>query len=379
MKKTKMNLFLVMAALAFSACNKDDVAPATTGTDNMIPDETVTVSFSTKAPAFNNALLTRADGKYPANLFRIMAFRHNGTDFMYLNDVDFKNNVNYNEATQQFEGTAELPVGVYKFVPAYGLPTASDANVTLSDMTGKPALSNDLTAAHAGTLPAVYLRETADFTADTLGTHTGAQNVVKASIKRAVSRIDVLFVRATKDDAGNYTEVAGEDVFGGHTVASMVLDVKGVTPSVRLIDGGVVNGTPYNTSFTVVNTVLSDGSNNSGSTIGNGTAENPYDFDNVEAAHIMQGGVYAYGPYVFPFDSESTTANVTLTVTSTQEDGGHVYERSIDIDGVKLSRNYVTLIKIYTQRDNFFNTKPSFEIEVVEAWEGNHTSIGEAE
>lgn len=377
MKKTKLNLFMFMAAIALSACNKDDVAPAANGNTAPLPKETVTVSFSTKVPAFSNTVLTRAGEKFPTDLFRVMAFRHNGTDYMYLNDVNFKD-IAYDETNHLFNGTAELPVGVYKFIPAYGLPTTSDANVTLTDLSGKPALSNALTATHAGILPAIYLREDANISSDTLGTHTGTQNVSTATIKRAVARVDVLFVRATKDVDGNYQEIAGDDVFGTHTVKSIVLDIAGVTPSVSLMDGGIATGAAMPTSFTVVNKVVSDGSNTSGTTIGNGTEDNPYDFDNVGVADIMQGGHYAYGPYVFPFSSTSTTTNLTLTVTSDKEAGDHVYERSIDIQNVPLSRNKVTMIKLYVLRGDFFNTEVSFEIGVEEAWEGSHSANGEA-
>ena len=126
-----------------------------------LPKEMVTINFSTKAPAFSNGLLTRAGEKFPTNLFRVLAFRHNGTDYMYLDDVNFQS-ISYDETNRQFNCTAQLPVGVYKFIPSYGLPKTSDANVTLTDLSGKPALSNSLTATHIGTLPAIYLRENAN-------------------------------------------------------------------------------------------------------------------------------------------------------------------------------------------------------------------------
>lgn len=377
MKKTKFNLLLFTAAIALSACNKDDVALTTDGDTTFLPKEMVTINFSTKAPAFSNGLLTRAGEKFPTNLFRVLAFRHNGTDYMYLDDVNFQS-ISYDETNRQFNGTAQLPVGVYKFIPSYGLPKTSDANVTLTDLSGKPALSNSLTATHIGTLPAIYLREDANISSDTLGTHTGTQNVVTATIKRAISRVDVLFVRATKETDGTYQEIEGDDVFGTHSVASIVLDLKGVTPSVRLMDGGVVAGPTMPTSFTVVNQVISDGSNTTGSTIGESTGEIPYDFDNVGVKDIMKGGHYAYGPYVFPFSSTTTTTNLTLTVTSGKETGNHVYERSIDIENVPLSRNKVTMIKLYVLRGDFFNTEVAFEIGVKEAWEGSHIVDGEA-
>ena len=71
--------------------------------------------------------------------------------------------------------------------------------------------------------------------------HTGTQHVVTATIKRAISRVDVLCVRATKETDGTYKEIEGDDVFGKHSVASIVLDLEGVTPSVRLMDGGYPN------------------------------------------------------------------------------------------------------------------------------------------
>ena len=55
-----------------------------------------------------------------------------------------------------------------------------------------------------------------------------------------------------------------------------------------------------------------------------------------------------------------------------------MYERSIDIENVPLSRNKVTMVKLYVLRGDFFNTEVAFEIGVKEAWEGSHIVDGEA-
>ena len=56
----------------------------------------------------------------------------------------------------------------------------------------------------------------------------GPQQTVSATLRRAVSRVDVLFIRAEKDAAtGVYTEKAGGDVFGPEKLAGVKLAYTG--------------------------------------------------------------------------------------------------------------------------------------------------------
>lgn len=371
MKKTKINLFFAMAAaLVMSACNTDDVQPAGDNSTAPLPSEMATVRFAMKAPQAIDGVNTKAIQEYlPAN-FRVLAFRHNGTDYVYTDDVKFNNDLKYEN--KAFTGTAELPVGVYKFIPAYGLPTATNTDVELSELTKQTVLDANITATHLDVLPAIFLRENDQIPSDTLGTETGRPNQVSASIKRAVARLDVMFVPGSKATG----EVAGEDIFTGYTLDSIVVSLDKVTSTAQLFDGAGVYANTMATKHVVNlgNIVKSDGTLTTPSTVGTGEK---YNFDAVKATDIIQGGQYAYGPNLFPFADETTTANMTLRVKSKADANGHVYERTIDIPGIKLIRNKVTMVKVYAKRGNFFDTEVTFNVSVKEAWEGSFTTEGE--
>lgn len=369
MKNLKINLFLAMAAVALSACQKDDVAPAAQD-GNALPTEMATVKFNMKAPLTVDGVNTKAIQEYVPAKFRVLAFRHNGNDYVYTKDVPFNNDLKYENSA--FTGTAELPVGVYKFIPAYGLPTATDQNVQLSALTPQTVLDANITATHLDVLPAIFLRENGNIPSDTLGTTPGKTNQVKANIKRAVARVDVMFVPGNKTDG----EVAGEDIFQGYTLDSIVVSLDKVTAAAQLFDGAGVYANTMATKHAVnlANIVKSDGTLTTPSTVGTGEK---YNFDDVKATDIIQGGQYAYGPNLFPFSDENSTANLTLRVKSKADANGHVYERTIDIPGIKLIRNKVSLIKIYAKRGNFFDTEVTFNVSVNEIWEGSFTTEGE--
>lgn len=373
MKNLKINLFVAMAAMALSACQKDEVKP-TYGGDNALPTEMATVQFAMQAPTLREGLNTRSIQTYePAN-FRVLAFRHNGTDFVYTTDVKFNNDLKYENNV--FTGTAQLPVGVYKFIPAYGLPKTSDDNVTLSALKGNTKLDDTITVTHKDVLPAIFLREDANIPMDTLGMESGAKNSVTAKIKRAVARLDILFVRGTKGKDGNFTEKPGDDVFGGRELDSIIVSVNNITSSAQLMDGKGIYTDKMNTVYSVVlrNMVKSSGSLENPSTIG----AIGYDFDNVSETHIIQGGAYAYGPNLFPFEKEGNTTTLNLRVRSKADTNGHVYVRNITVPKIQLMRNKVTLVRIYTQNNDFFNTRLDFNVTVEEAWEGSYNATGEA-
>lgn len=58
----------------------------------------------------------------------------------------------------------------------------------------------------------------------------GPKQTVSATLRRAVSRVDVLFIRAEKDAAtGVYTEKTGADVFGPEKLAGVKLAIPAPT------------------------------------------------------------------------------------------------------------------------------------------------------
>lgn len=114
-------------------------------------------------------------------------------------------------AGMNFDGTAltdtvQFPAGDYKFLPSYGLVTPG--NYTWPDFTDA-TLSDALYVTHTGeNFPAAFMLNTP---LDAVPAYTvsldGPKQTVSATLRRAVSRVDVLFIRAEKDAAtGVYTE-----------------------------------------------------------------------------------------------------------------------------------------------------------------------------
>lgn len=70
----------------------------------------------------------------------------------------------------------------------------------------------------------------------------GPKQTVSATLRRAVSRVDVLFIRAEKDAAtGVYTEKPGADVFGPEKLAGVNLAYTGANSRLGL-SGEKVSG-----------------------------------------------------------------------------------------------------------------------------------------
>lgn len=138
-------------------------------------------------------------------------------------------------------GTVQLPAGDYKFLPSYGLVTPG--NYTWPDFTDA-TLSDALYVTHTGeNFPAAFMLNTP---LDAVPAYTvsldGPKQTVSATLRRAVSRVDVLFIRAEKDAAtGVYTEKAGGDVFGPEKLAGVKLAYTGANSRLGL-SGEKVSG-----------------------------------------------------------------------------------------------------------------------------------------
>ena len=201
MKKIYNLLLFTVLAAGLAACSSDEEKTDVTG------------------PAAGNLqIITRtpqaAAGRgpvYRTGDFRILAFKKTGTDYVYMQDIPL--------AGMNFDGTAltgtvQFPAGDYKFLPSYGLVTPG--NYTWPDFTDA-TLSDALYVTHTGeNFPAAFMLNTP---LDAVPAYTvsldGPKQTVSATLRRAVSRVDVLFIRAEKDAAtGVYTEKPGADVFG---------------------------------------------------------------------------------------------------------------------------------------------------------------------
>lgn len=386
MKNLKINLFLAMAAVALSACQKDDVAPAAQD-GNALPTEMATVKFNMKADALKTPGTRAISQAYGIDDLRILAFRQSDeNNFLYIADVD-KAKINA-DGNGNFTGEAELPVGVYQFIPAFGLPAAGGTDVTIPVPVTTTNITEAMNITHnTGVLPAIFLQEKGK-TPDTyiLGVKNETPNV-SLNLKRAVARLDIMFVRGHKDEAtGKYVEDPNDtSVFGETTgLDSLGISFTGINPTVQLMDGALVSGaTRINPDFDItLPDAMTEGTAAENSTLGTEGGEN--DFENIKPESIVNGGAHIYGPFVFPYetaaegiDPEMTT--ISITAKSTYDEATKQYiRRTITVPNVKLVRNQVTLVKIFVPGDDLFHTNTTFAVTINTDWDYNNESWGEA-
>ncbi len=383
MKNMKINLFLAMATLALSACQKDNEAVVTQG-GNSLPAEMATVQFKMKTPALNLSNTRSISQAYGKNDLRIFAFRQNDEgNFLYVADVD-KTNITGDE-NGIFSGSAELPVGVYQFIPAFGLPDPTGTDVSIPKPASTTNITDEMNITHnTGILPAIFLQEQGTTpTSYTLAVNnTPAQ--VNLNLKRSVARVDVMFVRGHKDGESYVEDPSDKSVFGTTTnLDSMGMSFTNINPTIKLMDGALVSGTPFNPSFSVkLPDALTEGTAPGNSTLGTEGGNN--DFENILPEYIVNGGAHIYGPFVFPYESvaEDATPDMTtlsITVKSTYDEATKQYiRRTIEVPNVKLIRNQVTLVKIYVPGEDLFHTNTTFSVTINKAWDYNNESWGEA-
>lgn len=366
------NLFiksLSLAALAalFASCAKETQEP---GNNAPIVNDgpTGTIGFHFKTEGIQDAGISRTvPYEYAKDNFRILAFKKqdNGNDYVFLKEVPL-DGMSYKNST--LDGTAELPIGEYKFVPTYNLK--NPAGYTFPEMTGQP-LSESLAITHtAGSLPAVYAesRQYADLPSYVLGTTSSPNQTVSSNMTRSVSRIDVLFVNADKDETtGKYTPKAGDHIFGGQLPASVKMKLTGLNPSLSLTGRCLTEGaTPFDTQYLVPDLA-------NYITIGTGEAmevgtDQFKDYDNVLPENIISGSAHMHGAYVIPNEDETGTVGLELEITPKSGTS-----RTITIP-VKLpvQRNKVTLVTVYVRTGNVFTTNVDYNVTVDTVWDGTH-------
>lgn len=359
--KMKINLFFALAAVALAACNNDFNEPVNTG----VEDGLATIRFETSTSGLNARSLNRNAivPSYTVDDLRILAFRQDEADnaFKYIGDVK-KDEIVLNGST--FSGNAQLPVGTYKFIPLYGV----NAEVGMSVLDKAVEYSDNLTLTHdpAKVLPAIFLQHP-DVVEKvyTLGVDSKTSNeIVKMALKRAVARLDVQFVRASKVDEV-YKEEGGDLVLGGAQLAAMNVTLNGITSNVNMTKGAVNTESVDHTYAIPVASALTMGNADATKFGGEG-----YDYDAVDEGDFIRGSVHVQGPYVFPFADDTKSTTLSIEVTSGKDaTTGQVYHRTIAINGVKLLRNQVTLVKIYVPGDDLFHTNVGFEVTIQKAWD----------
>lgn len=371
MKTKKINLLWAATLFAVVACNDDHVnAPAVPETDPSL----ATVTFDLDAtPLDHHATPLRSFGpSITKDGFRILAFKKaaGGTDYIYTQDVP---TAGMTVSGNRLAGTAQLPIGEYKFISTYGL--ANSSGYSWPQLTAaSTVLADNLMLTHNtidGT-SAIFLekKDINSLTNYSLGATPEPNDPVTATLARAVSRIDVLFLQATK--SGNtYTEISGPtDVFGNVTPASIEMQLKTMNQTTNLM------GVPGTTSTFDGNYTITDMDNaiviGSGNTTTVGT-DSFTDYDNVTANAIKTGSAHVQGAYVLPNADNTPTGELTLVVTKDNET-----VRTIPItDKLPVERNKVTLVKVYVLGGTVFDTNVTFDVTVDTEWDGYNEVIDE--
>ncbi|WP_462354411.1 hypothetical protein [Alistipes timonensis] len=355
MKKNYNLLVLAAFAVAAGACtdpeeNTDTAAPATGN-----------LQFITRAPRS----VSVGGPVHGIGEYRILAFRNTGSGYVYMQDVPL-GGMDFDGSA--FSGTVPFPVGDYKFLPVYGLVTPG--NYTWPELPGAP-LSDALCVTHTGeNFPATFML---NVPLDAVPSYTvsldGPKQTVNATLRRAVSRVDVLFIRAEKDPAtGAYAEKSGDDVFGPEKLAGVKLSYTGANSRLGL------SGEKSEGIFDVSHTIASPGD---ALTMGTGPSTvvgvGEYDFENVRPADIISGSAHLRGTCLIPNGDDTPSAGFTMQLTS----GGGSTRTIALADKIPVERNKVTLIRIYVLGDNVFTTGVDFAVEVDTAWDGSNFVDGE--
>lgn len=372
------NIYLPVALLAcLASCSEDD---SVNGSALPGDPETTEVKFEMNAMTATSSVPLSRGITLPTltkDNFRIMAFKKSPTSQKYL----FEQNVPMTGMTLNnnvLSGTARLPIGEYKFVSTYGL--TEGGGFTLPEFTPVTTeLTNDLNIAH-GTVDgtSVLFLESGpleNLHSYALGINPTANEAVNATLSRAVSRVDVLFIQAKKNADGTYTEVSDSaDVFGVTKLANIEMQFTGLNKNVNLVGKKTTidTGSLFDNNFQVPNLVntVTRGTSGENTKVGTPTF---LTYDNISGDDIKKGSAHVHGAYVLPFDDSATTTGLTLLLTNGLGD-----VRTIAVpENLTLERNKVTLIKIYVLGGTVFNTDVNFNVTIDTAWLNANTIDGE--
>lgn len=388
MKCLKSTLLLGVATLFFVACSNDDNVATSIPVDS---GETTPVSFNMDVSAFKmGSVGSRAlNPVYTNSGFTIYAFKKAAdSDDFVCNTVINGSSMTYNSSTQLLSGTATIPIGTYKFLPVYGLANAPAGTIP-SDMIGQVLTDTLLiNQVQASVLPEVFLMDgpAASLTAYDMGLDNENPNpTVTATLTRAVARVDILFISATKDATGNYVEaeMIEEDILGNGKLTAMNLSFTNLNRSMNFF--GIKRGGTFPNVITYPLANL-----NNRITIGSGAqtiVENDdyVSFDNVQSGHIIRGSAHIGGLYFVPNSDETPTVGLTMVLTNDNEEQRTVRISTGGNNLLPLARNMVTLVKVYVVRPDdpdlppptVFDTNVNFEIVIDQVWLGSNTVVGE--
>lgn len=363
----KSNLLMVLLA-SLAACS-DDV----TDDKKLSPGdgETTVVKFEMNANTGNYYSPLSRSVNMPGitkENFRIMAFKKtpDGDKYIYAQDIP-TSGMNYEN--NLLSGTVRLPIGEYKFVSTYGL--VKDGGFVFPDPApGTSELTDDLSINHnkVDGSSVLFLEEGSLETLHSyeLGINSTANESVSASLTRAVSRVDVLFIQAKKNADGTYTEVSDSaDVFGVSQLANIEMQFTGLNKNVNLVGNKTTtdSGSLFNENFTVpdLEETVTRGASADDTKVGTPAF---LSYDNISKNDIKTGSAHVHGAYLLPYEDAKTNTNLTLVLTNGSGD-----KRTIIVpEKLPLERNKVTLVKIHVLSGTVFNTDVDFHVTIDTAW-----------
>lgn len=369
---------MASAAFLMAACQSDDEQNGTVDNGNL-----ATVKFEFDAGAINHEVSTPSTRAYTvpaydvAN-FSIYAFRLVGTEYQFEKEIS-TTNMSYSISDKMLIGTDKLTIGTYKFLPVYGLKKQTNV-LTVPTWTGAPNDNALITYKGNGALGEIFMRtgsDVASLKTYVLGTTDAQNEIVKDTLRRAVSRVDVMFISADKVN-GQYVE----KVYPG---ANNILDGK-------TIDNFELRFTNYNNKMNFfgdkiasANAPLTVSLGNFGSTMAIGTGTKTElgsagyaKYDNIDPADIISGSAHFFGTYMIP--NATTTSNVGLQLFIKPVGGdGRTINVNYGTDNlIPLERNKITIVKVYVLKgNNVFSTEVEFEVKIDTVWEDANTATGE--
>ncbi len=308
---------------------------------------TASVEFQTNTFLPKSPVLSRsfAPEISKAN-FRILAFKKNSDGaYVYTQDVPTEN---MQLADNVLSGRAVLPVGEYKFIPTYGAirtpafswPALGAETTLLTDTLGFVHAAVDGTS-----VMFLETRHFNDLPSYAVGLTAATTDNVYSTVKRAVARVDLLFLHVKKNADGSYTEVSrGTDVFGGSLPQNVEMRFRDLNRKISLTGENTSGEKPFST-FDAVYTVKDMPR---AVTIGKGAAtllgtEKFINYDYVTPADLRTGAAHVQGAYVLPYPK--SILQTALTIILTNSSGK---QRTIEVPAkLPLERNKVTLVKIY--------------------------------
>lgn len=381
--KTVKN-FIVMALVGFfvTACQSDEDQSYAVDTQGK-----TAVNFELNANAIKYDVVNNAGLKYSPEYsedgFRIYAFRRieNGADYKFEKTINLTN-MEYDPDKQKLIGSDLLNIGTYKFLSVYGV---NQGVLTTTPFNASTVLTDNFAMAYNGTaaLNEIFVEDgpASTLKSYSLGLTSDANETVTATLKRAVSRVDIMFIKAKKEGEV-YTELpyTNGNAFGQKDIETLQLRYKDLNSSMNffgsLLLGVLSDTTRINLSnFTNIVTF--------GTAQATSVGQEDYArYDNVQESDLITGAAHVFGNYLIPNAENEKKVGLRIYIKPVGGEG-----RIITLaDKLPIERNKVTLVKIYVidngdtpgpEEPNVFTTKVNFEVEIETVWDGSNEVIGE--